>query len=59
MHRPDYLSTLFVQSFEKKCPDLRMTAKEREQLRKLFSECQIDTWKSAQRVLADSGPKKD
>lgn len=50
-------SNEFVNAFEDNCPQLRMTKKEREELHKLFSECQLRTWDQLSRLLSNSKPK--
>lgn len=51
------ISNELVNAFEDHCPQLRMTKKEREELHKLFTECQLRTWDSLCRTLSSSKPK--
>lgn len=53
----DALSTDFVASFETRCPELRMTKKERSMLHTLFTECQVETWETVTRILEQQKPK--
>ncbi len=52
------ISDTFVNLFETRCPNLRMTKKEREALHKLFTECQFNTWDSCIHIMEGNKPKK-